>query len=142
MKVLQCYVLPVLLYGSETWTISKTLEDNIQAAEMWFIRRMLRISYTDRKTNEEVLAMANFERDLLKTIHKRRLNFFGHIMRKGKLENISITGKIAGKRAPGRQRITFLDQLKKVTELTIFEAIHLTSDRQKWIQVQQRILTH
>ena len=61
-RVLECYVISVPTYGCECWTISAQMEERLKAAEMWFLRRMLRISYTEHVTNEAVLCRANSER--------------------------------------------------------------------------------
>ena len=84
---------------------------SIEAAEMWFIRRMLRISWTEKKTNVNVLREGNVQRSLLKTIRKRQTEFLGHVCRRRGLEFLSLTGKVEGKRDRGKQRITFLDSL-------------------------------
>ena len=83
----------------------------IEAAEMWFIRRMLRISWTEKKPNVNVLREGNVQRSLLKTIRKRQMEFLGHVCRLRGLEFLSLTGKVEGKRDRGKQRITFLDSL-------------------------------
>ncbi|GFO30623.1 endonuclease-reverse transcriptase [Plakobranchus ocellatus] len=79
---------------------------------MWFITRMMRISRTEKKSNELVLKEANLERSLIKTIRQRQLQFLGHICRHKGLEHLAITGKIEGKRSRGRQRITLIENLK------------------------------
>ena len=71
----------------------------LETTEMWFLRRMLRISYKDRMTNKEVLRRANVGRTLMKDIVKRQMEFFGHVIRKDELENLVVTGYIEGKRA-------------------------------------------
>ena len=78
---------------------------------MWFIRRMLRISWTEKETNVNVLREGNVQRSLLKTIRKRQMEFLGHVCRRRGLEFLSLTGKVEGKRDRGKQRITFLDSL-------------------------------
>ena len=78
---------------------------------MWFIRRMLRISWTEKKPNVNVLREGNVQRSLLKTIRKRQIEFLGHVCRRRGLEFLSLTGKVEGKRYRGKQRITFLDSL-------------------------------
>ena len=100
-----------LTYGCECWTITSDIEKKIEAAEMWFIRRMLRISWTEKKTNVNVLREGNVQRSLLKTIRKRQMEFLGHVCRRRGLEFLSLTGKVEGKRDRGKQRITFLDSL-------------------------------
>ena len=134
MRVLKCYVWPVLLYGAETWTISKEMRKKLEAAEMWFLRRMMKIEWTAMKTNEEVLGMASTNRKLMHTIRKSQFEFFGHIIRKNGLENLVTTGKVEGSRARGRQRLTYtgsmLTDVKEIT--TVVELIHATRNREKW----------
>ncbi|GFO14934.1 2-oxoisovalerate dehydrogenase subunit beta, mitochondrial-like [Plakobranchus ocellatus] len=111
----QCYIEPVLMYGCEAWTISKQIQNKLEATEMWFLRRMLRIPWTAKKTNERVLNEANKRRSLVRTIRKRQATFLGHVMRRGKLEHLVTTGKFEGKRSRGRQWMDWphgLDQEK------------------------------
>ena len=79
--------------------------------EMWFIRRMLRISWTEKKPNVNVLREGNVQRSLLKTMMKRQMEFLGHVCRRRGLEFLSFTGKVEGKCDRGKQRITFLESL-------------------------------
>ena len=119
LRVLKTYVWSILLYGCETWTITAEIKKNLEAAEMWFYRRMLRISWKEKRTNESILEETNQERSLINTISERQLKFLGHICRHKGLEFLSLTGKIEGTRSRGRQRITFLDSLSSfVTETT------------------------
>ncbi|GFO49343.1 RNA-directed DNA polymerase from mobile element jockey [Plakobranchus ocellatus] len=69
-RALQCYIEPVLKYGCEAWTISKQIQIKLEATEMWFLRRMLRIPWTAKKTNERVLNGANKIRSLVRTISR------------------------------------------------------------------------
>ncbi|GFR71836.1 endonuclease-reverse transcriptase [Elysia marginata] len=112
-RVLQCYIESILLYGCEAWTISKQIEAKLEATEMWFLRRMLRISWTEKKSNETVLIEANSRRSLIKTIRKRQATFLGHVMRREKLEHLITTGKLDGKRGRGKQREKMMDGLKR-----------------------------
>ena len=123
-RILGCYVEPVMTYGSEAWTI-KAACNIINAAELWFLRRMPRIPYTEHVTNEAVLAKAGVKRSLLVNINKRQARFFGHIMRVNELEHQLTTGKISGNRSGERQRVKRLDGLTKWTEkATSNEVIH------------------
>ncbi|GFO45212.1 endonuclease-reverse transcriptase [Plakobranchus ocellatus] len=108
-RALQCYIKPVLMYGCEAWTISKQIQNKLEATEMWFLSRMLRIPWTAKKTNERVLNEANKRRSLVRTIRKRRATFLGHVMRRGKLEHLVTTGKFEGKKSRGRQREKIMD---------------------------------
>jgi ribosomal 50S subunit-associated protein YjgA (DUF615 family) len=111
--------------------MSHSLEKRIEAAEMWFFRRILRISWTEKITNKEVLEKAGTKRSLISTIRKRQLEFLGHVMRKEGLENLSVTGKICGKRSRGRQRLTFMASLSKWSQLSVQELLITAKDRQR-----------
>ena len=76
INTLKAYIWSILLYGCECWTLTKDLERRLESTEMWYIRRIMRISWTEKKSNEEVMEMAEYKRSLLKTIIKRQLNFF------------------------------------------------------------------
>ena len=80
---------------------------------MSFLCRMLRISYKDRVTNEEVIRRANVDRTLMKDIVKRQMEFFGHVIRKEEVENLVVTGFIEGKTVRGRQRETYQTCLRE-----------------------------
>ncbi|GFO14411.1 LOW QUALITY PROTEIN: hypothetical protein PoB_004091600 [Plakobranchus ocellatus] len=126
-RALQCYIEPVLMYGCEAWTISKQIQDKLETTEMWFLRRMLRIPWIAKKTNERVLNEANKRRSLVRTIRKRQATFLGHVMRTEKLEHLVTTGK----RSRGRQREKITDGLAtwlgpgRVTETAV-------KDRDLW----------
>ena len=100
------------MYGCESWTFSVETRRNIAAAEIWFYRRMLRVSYVDRITNVEVLKRVNMERQLLRAIEQRQLRFLDHNIRTGALEDLSLSGKFEGKRSRGRQQTKFQDNFE------------------------------
>ena len=85
IRMLNCYVFSILTYGSECWTISQGMEKRIEAVEMWFLRRMMRISWSERMTNEVVLERAGTKRCLQRAIRRRQLEILGHVMRKEEL---------------------------------------------------------
>ena len=113
LKVIKSYVWSILLYGCECWTITKDTEKRLEAVEMWFIRRLLGISWKEKKTNETVMREANIERSLIKSIRKRQMQFIGHLNRHKGLEHLTLTGKLEGKRGRGRPRITYLESLNR-----------------------------
>ena len=86
-RVLQCYIEPILLYGCESWSMKKQTSMSIEATEMWFLRRMLRVSWTEKRTNLEILNTASSTRKLMRNIKRRQAEFLGHVIRKGKLEH-------------------------------------------------------
>jgi hypothetical protein len=112
-QVLKKYVNTILFYGSEAWTMNKGIEKRLEATEMWFWRRMLKVPWTDKITNENILKQINEKRKTIKELRKKQSRFIGHILRKGKLENIVTTGKINGRKDRGRQREKMLDSLTK-----------------------------
>ena len=75
INILKAYKLSILLHGYECWTLKKDFERRLEAAEMWYITRILRISWTEKKLKEEVMEMARYKRYLLKTIRKDNCNF-------------------------------------------------------------------
>ena len=111
IRLTTTYVWSILLYGCESWTLDKDIERRLEAAEMWFLRRTLRISWTDKVKNEEVLRCADVTKKLVQTIRKRQLSFLGHVYRKDDIERAVLTGRIKGKRDCGRQRLTYLESL-------------------------------
>ena len=81
MRILKCYVWSTLLYGVETWTISKMCRSRLEAFEMWTIRRMMPISWTERMRNESALDLTGLRKELVRVFQMRKLRFFGHLMR-------------------------------------------------------------
>ena len=113
-RLLKCYIWSVLTYGCESWTIRKTMQKRLEAAEMWFYRRILRISWTERMTNEEVLRKMGTERLLLDTISERQWRF-------------------VGKSAKGRPRMKMLDWMKRRLNVRREEdMMDVARDRQRW----------
>ena len=100
---------------------------------MWFLRRMLKISWTDKISNENILIQTNERRKIIMGLRKRQSKFIGHILRKGKLEHLVTTGKIIGRRDRGRQREKILDGLTKWhwKKLTT-ELIATVRNREMW----------
>ena len=113
-RLLKCYIWSVLTYGCESWTISNVMEEKFAAAEMWFYRRMLRVSWKEVVTNEDILNRMRTKRLLVDTIRGRQWKFIGHILREeDRIERHIIETPMEGKRTRGRQRITFLDWMRK-----------------------------
>ena len=103
------------MYGCESWTITEEIRKRIEAFEMWCYRRMLKIKWTDRVTNEEVLRRAGVsEKQLFTIVCRRKLKFAGHIIRgsSGEMCKNIIEGTIVGKRSRGRQRKKWMDNIK------------------------------
>ncbi|GFR71049.1 endonuclease-reverse transcriptase [Elysia marginata] len=135
VRLTKIYVWSILMYGYERWTLDKETIRRIEAAEMWFLRRVLKISWAERTSNEEVLRRAGVKKDAVYIVRKRPLSFVGHIYRQDDLERLARTGHVQGKRDRGRQRVTFLHSLNQgVTQGTRSktEFLRLADDREEW----------
>ena len=82
LRIVKCYFFSIFTYGCESWTLSKVLEDKIDAMEMWCLRRIGNIKWRDRVTNESVLQKLKTKRQPLYSIQKRKIKYFGHVKRK------------------------------------------------------------
>ena len=139
LRIIRCYVYSTLLYGAETWTLNKQLEDRIETFEMWMYRRIGRISWKDRKTNEEVLNILGVKRELLKEIKFRQSRYFGHIKRHNTLLKTILEGKVEGKRARGRQRYKWEDNIKRYTEANLSKCTIWARDRASWRSITAKL---
>ena len=120
IRLAKCYIFSILLYGVEAWTMTNTLMKRMEAFEIWVYRRILRISWIDHITNEEVLHRLGKQREIAFTIKKRKMEYFGHVMRHGKYRilQLIIQGKTDTKRGPGRRRHSWLHNLRQWYGLT------------------------
>jgi len=100
------------LYGSETWTMTKEDVSRLEAFEMRIWRRLLKISWTEHKTNEEVLKAVDEKRMLVSTIRRRQKIWIGHVLRRDSLLRTVLEGRMKGKKVPGRPRTMMLDWMK------------------------------
>ena len=126
-------VFPVVMYGSESWTIKKADCRRIDAYELWCWRRLLSVPWTARRTNLSVLKEINPECSLERQILKLRLQSFDHLMRReDSLEKTLMLGKCEGKRGRGRPRMRWLDNVTKVTNMTLTQLREAVEDRRAW----------
>ncbi|KAI5718027.1 hypothetical protein M8J77_015079 [Diaphorina citri] len=134
VRMVRCYIFPVLLYGMESWTLNQTLMKKIESFEMWIYRRMLRISWKDKVRNTEVMAKMKKEVELQHLIKKRKLEYFGHIMRNSEkygLLQVILQGRIVGRRSRGRRRTSWLGNLREWYECSSVELFRAAGDREK-----------
>jgi hypothetical protein len=132
LKLLKTLVWPVALYGCETWTLRAADTARLMAFEMTCYRRALRISWTDHRTNEAVLEEMETERELMATIRKRKLQFFGHVIRARNLCTHILEGRVHGKRSRGRQRRRWSDDIKDWTGRSLAECTDAARDIRRW----------
>ena len=115
-------------HGQFLWLCRKKLD----AFETWHYRRMLRISWKDMVTNEEVYRRMNIKQSLLVDIVRRQMSFLGHDLIKEEMEHLVVNGFVDGKRARGWQRETFLTYHGKFTNRSPMELLRLAKDRVVW----------
>ena len=120
--------------GCENWTLRRNKETCLDAFEMKGLRKVLRVSWTAKKTNEWVLNKAEVKRELLDAVKARKLAYYGHNMRKqgSCLEKEIMQGTMPGARRRGRPRTAWMDNIKMWTGLPVEESIRMTKDRDKW----------
>ena len=134
-RFLQIYIWSILLYGCEAWTITKKEQKYLEAAEMWFYRQMLRVSWMDRESNDTVLKRAGTKRSLVDTIRKRQLRFVGHITRERGLEKLCLQGKIEGTKGRGRPRASYMDGLTLATGVDTLGIMRMADNRNGFREV-------
>ena len=134
-RATKCYVLSTLLYGVEGWTLKARTMSRLDSFEMWLYRRMLKISWTERITNLEVLERMCKDQELLTTIKRRKAAYFGHIFRNNKYSflQLIVEGKIEGRRGIGRKRFSWLRNLRQWFNIGEASAIiRLAQDREEF----------
>ena len=132
VRLLRSTTFAVASYGSESWTMKLTDKKRLDSFEMWCYRRILRIPWTDRRTNTWVLEELGVEKKLRADILARKLVYFGHATRHHCLQKTIIQGMVEGKRKRGRPSASWLDGIKQVTGTSITEATRAAADHRQW----------
>ena len=112
-KMIKTLVWSIALYASETWTLRKEEYKKLDALEMWLWRRMEKVSWTQRKTNEEILKIVGEKRRLVNMVVERKKRWIGHVLREDELMREVLEGRMIGKRPKGRPKIGMLEELKE-----------------------------
>lgn len=132
-KLLKTLIWSIALYGCETWTVGGPEKKRIEAFEMWCYRRMMKIRWSDKVRNEDVLERVGEERSIWKTIVRRRTRLVGHILRHPGIVNTAIEGSIEGKNCRGRPRQEYVAQIiQDVGCERYVEMKRLAQNRKKW----------
>ena len=139
VMLVKTLVFPIVLYGAETWTLRKSERQRIDAFEMWCWRRVLRISWTARKTNKWVVEKIKPEWTLESRVIKAAMNYFGHVMRaNGSMEKDLMLGRMEGRRRRGRPRTRWIDGIRDLLKIGGV-TVRTTSDRRSWRTATIRI---
>lgn len=134
-RIVKAMILPVVLYGCETWTKTKALEKKIEACEMWIWRKMLRVSWTEKRTNEDILEEIGHWRGSLtlgQRASRQKMSYFGHVMRADGLEKEMMLACGEGRRRRGRPRRRWMDEIQEALKMNISELREATRNRSTW----------